>query len=274
METPYSGTAVRAAHFATRPAVPGLNRDHFTPDPEPDPFNPVPTPEHGQTGTILTNDTELSVQSNQPTLASQPIHHWYDGQPAVPTNVEYPNAQLAMQMRMMEDHSDRNYVPDQYRRYTHATQGQNNQWVPGRMPQNAGADPGENLQYLVNGSNSYDHTNPPNEVYQGDPVNVARYRLGYDTKVWGLYQNPHGKFGQDAQLHSYTGITPDLPQAKPPMKDTAPYTPNSTGTHSWFPASSWNVPSLFSLPAENQMTDTTIANDFAVSDAGSEFTDG
>jgi hypothetical protein len=91
-----------------------------------------------------------------------------------------------MQERMMLDHADSNYVPDSYRRYLHATQGQNNQWIVGRMPQNAGVDPGENLRYLVAGNNSYDATNQPSDVYGGDAANVGRYRLGVDTKVYGL----------------------------------------------------------------------------------------
>lgn len=274
VDTPYSGTAVRNAHYSRRPPVPGLNKDHFTPDPEPDPFSPVPTPTHEYTDSILTVREEMGPQSDYPTLATQAFHHTYDGEFSVPSGVPYADAQLAMQQRMMVDHSDSNYVPDEFRRYLHATQGQNNQYVVGRMPQNAGVDPGENLQYLVNGQNSYDHTNQPNEVYAGDAANVGRYRLGYDTKVFGLYQNPMGKFGQDAQLHSYTGLTPQVPQAKPPMTDTAPYTPNSTGTAHWAPASFAQVPSLFGLPSETSMTDATIVNDFADAGSGSEYTDG
>jgi hypothetical protein len=273
MDTPYSGAAIRNAHFSSRPPVPGLNKDHFTPDPEPDPFNPVPTPDHNLTGTVLTSDVDDAGQSNQPTFASVPTQHWYNGQLSVPNGVPYERAQQLMQDRMMQDHSDTNYVPDEFRRYLHATQGQNNQFVVGRMPQNAGVDPGENLQYLVNGKNSYDHTNQPNEVYAGDPANVGRYRLGVDTRIYGLYQNPMGKFGQDAQLHAYTGITPQLPQAKPQMKDTAPFTPNSTGTHHWVPAPFSQIPSLFGLPSETSVTDYVTASEFA-GGGDSEFTDG
>lgn len=272
MDTPYSGTAVRNAHYSSRPPVPGLNKDHFTPDPEPDPFNPVPTPSHNQTGSILTVDVDDAGQSNQPNLATQPFHHWYEGQPPVPSGEPYGRAQQAMQERMMVDHSDTNYVPDSYRRYVHATQGQANPYEIGRMPQNAGVDPGENLQYLVNGTNSYDHTNQPNEVYTGDATNVGRYRLGAETRIWGLYQNPLSKFGQDAQLHAYEGLTPALPVAKAPMQDTAPYTPNSTGIQRWVPAAFAQVPSMFGLPSETAVTDFTAVNDFT--DSGSEFTDG
>jgi hypothetical protein len=273
MDTPYSGTAVRNAHFSSRPPVQGLNKDHFTPDPEPDPFNPVPTPAHTQTGSILTSDVDAAGQSNQPNLAQEPVTHWFFGQPSVPSGEPYGVAQQAMQERMMVDHSESNYVPDSFRRYLHATQGQNNQYVIGRMPQNAGVDPGENLQYLVNGANSYDHTNQPNEVYAGDATNVGRYRLGMDTRIYGLYSNPIGKFGQDAQLHSYTGLAPAFPVDKPPMQDTAPYTPNSTGTAHWFPAPFAQIPDLFGLPSETSMTDrTAVQTDFP--DNGSEFTDG
>ncbi len=274
MDSPYSGTAVRNAHFSSRPPAPGLNKDHFTPDPEPDPFNPVPTPDHSYTDSILTVREEEGPQSDYPTLATQPFHHTYDGQLSVPSGEPYGRAQQAMQERMMVDHADSNYVPDEYRRYLHATQGQNNQYVVGRMPQNAGVDPGPDLQYLVNGQNSYDHTNQPNEVYAGDPANVGRYRLGYDTKIFGLYQNPMGKFGQDAQLHSYTGQVPQLPQAKPQMTDISPHTWPSTGTAHWAPAPANQTPSLFSLPSETSMTDATIANDFADGAGGSEYTDG
>jgi len=274
VDSPYSGTAVRNAHFASRPPVPGLNKDHFTPDPEPDPFNPVPTPGHSYTDSILTTREEDGPQSDYPTLATQPFHHTYDGQLSVPSGEPYGRAQQAMQERMMVDHSDSNYVPDEYRRYLHATQGQNNQYVVGRMPQNAGVDPGPDLQYLVNGQNSYDHTNEPNEVYAGDPANVGRYRLGYDTKIFGLYQNPIGKFGQDAQLHSYTGQVPQLPQAKPQMTDISPHTWPSTGTAHWEPAPPNQTPSMFSLPSETSLTDATIANEFADGAGGSEFTDG
>jgi hypothetical protein len=167
-----------------------------------------------------------------------------------------------------------NYVPDSIRLYLHATEGQANQFIVGRMPQNAGEDPGASLQYLVAGRNSYDATNKPNEVYEGDPANVGRYRLGVKTNVWGLYDTPLGKFGQDAQLHSYTGLHPQFPVDKPSMQDTAPYTPNSTGTDHWLPAAFAQIPSMFSLPSETVMTDATVASgDFVDSSSGSEFSD-
>lgn len=255
VDKPYSGNTLRSVHLPRYTPVGGVNADHFTPDPEPDPFNPQPIPPSGQTGTVLVGEQDEAGQSNYPNLAAVPVTHWYDGQPAVPSGEPYARAQLAMQERMMVDHADRNYVPDSIRLYLHATEGQANEFVIGRMPQNAGEDPGERLQYLVNGTNSYDKTNQPNEVYTGDAANVGRYRLGVKTNVVGLYQNPMGKFGQDAQIVAYQGLTPDVPVAKEPMQDTAPYTPNSTGTAHWWPAGPYQLPSLFTVPSETAVTD-------------------
>lgn len=271
VDRPYSGAVLRGGHYSSRPPVAGVNVDHIHPDPEPDPFNPVPDQEHNQTVSILIKDDEDPGQSGMPNLAQQPIHHWYEGEPAVPSAVPYGLAQQTMQERMMVDHSEVNYVPDAARIYVHATEGQANQFIVGRMPQNAGEDPGESLQYLVAGTNSYDSTNKPNEVYEGDAANVGRYRLGVKTNVWGMYDTPLGKFGQDAQLHSYTGLHPQFPVDKPAMENTAPYTPNSTGTAHWFPATFAQIPSMFALPSETAMTDYT-ASDFA-DNSGSEFSD-
>lgn len=261
MDMPYSGATARNAHYSRRPSVPGLNRDHTTPDPKPDPFNPQPDVPPHQTGTVLINETDNAGQSHAPNLAQIPVSHWYNGQPPVPSDVPFGVAQQAMQERLMVDHSDTNYVPDTIRLYLHATEGQRNDWLIGRMPQNAGEDPGEHLKYLVAGKNSYDYTNPPNEVYTGDAANVGRYRLGVKTNVWGTYDTPVGRFGQDAQMHAYTGLTPALPYDKPPMQDTAPYTPNSTGTAHWAPAAFAQLPSLFALPSETALTDyATVTN--------------
>jgi hypothetical protein len=267
VDSPYSGNALRAAHYPRPTPVSGVNADHTTPDPEPDPFNPVPDVPAHQAGTILTGDEPDAGQSGSPNLASVPVSHWYNGQPAVPSGEPYGRAQQAMQERMMVDHSDTNYVPDSIRLYQHASEGQANDFVVGRMPQNAGEDPGERLQYLVNGRNSYDHTNQPNEVYAGDAANVGRYRLGVKTNVFGLYDNPIGKFGQDAEIVAYTGLAAALPHDKPPMKDTAPYTPNSTGTAHWWPAAPFQVPSLFAVPSETALTDHSTL------DGASEFDD-
>lgn len=255
VNAPYSGNAVRSAHFAVRPSVPGVNRDHFTPDPEPDPFNPQPTPPPDQAGSILTGDQSEAEMSGQPNLASQPIHHWYAGQPSVPSGVPYGRAQQAMQERMMEDHSETNTVPDSVRLHKHATQGLAYQWLIGRPPQNAGVSPGTDLEYLVAGRNSYDATNEPNEVYAGDAPNVGRYRLGVKTTEFGLYDSPLGKFGQDAQLHPFTGLSPALPQAKPQPAATNPRNAPSSGTAHWLPAPFAQIPSRFGLPSETALSD-------------------
>jgi len=171
-----------------------------------------------------------------------------------------------MQNRLIADHSAVNYVPDGIRLYQHYSEGMAAEWVVGRMPQNAGVDPGEELAYLVNGTNSYDRTNQPNEVYQGDDANVGRYRLGRNSQVFGLYESPLGKFGQDALVHAYTGLIPAFPVDKPQMKDTAPYTPNSTGRARWFPAVPNQIPSNFALPSETTMTDYATVADAGYSD--------
>lgn len=274
VDRPYSGTAVRGGHYSSRPPVPGVNNDHTHPDPEPDPFNPVPDTPPNQGGHVLVSSADGAGQSGYPSLASQPIHHWYNGEPAVPSGVPTDIRMQAMQERMMVDHDDINYVPDGIRLYHHATEGQFNQFINGRMPQNAGVDPGQNLQYLVAGTNSYDATNDPNpDVYAGDSANVGRYRLGVKTNIWGLYDSPIGKFGQDAQLHAYTGLNPQFPVDKPQIENTAPYTPNSQGTAHWLPSAFAQVPSMFALPSETTMTDYVATSDFADSAASSEFAD-
>lgn len=261
VDSPYSGTAIRAGHFGVRPSVPGVNPDHTHPDPEPDIFNPVPDVPPNQAQTVWSYTASNGMPSNQPNLAQVPVSHWYNGQPAVPSGEPYGRAQQAMQERMILDHSEANYVPDGIRLYQHATEGQHNEWNIGRPPQWAGATiPDGPLAGLANGKNSYDATNQPNEVYSGDAANVGRYRLGVKTNIWGLYESPLGKFGQDAMLHAYTGLHPAVPFEKEPMTDTAPYTPNSTGTAHWFPTVPNQTPSLFSLPSETAITDYTLAN--------------
>lgn len=257
MAAPYSGYAARqGARYSAKPSVPGINPEHLTPEPDPDPFQPQTQPPANQGGTILVGERNFIGSGHAvPSLASQPIHHWYDGQPPVPSGVETASRMQAMQERMMLDHADTNYVPDSVRLHKHAGQGQANEWITGRPPQNAGEDPGERLRYLVMGRNSYDATNEPNEVYQGDAANVGRYRLGVKTNVWGLYEAGLGRYGQDALLRAYTGLSPATPVDKPRQDDTAPYTANSTGTARWAPTTPSQTPSTFALPGETSMTE-------------------
>jgi hypothetical protein len=272
VDSPYTGAALRTAHFAVRPSVPGVNVDHTTPDPEPDPFNPVPDQPRNQAGyDVWTVDPEHAGPSNQPNLAQVPVSHWWDGQPSVPTGIPYERAQQAMQERLIADHSVASYVPDGIRLYLHATEGQTNDFVVGRPSQYAGQEITEGpLAGLINGTNGYDQTNLPNEVYAGDSANVGRYRLGVKTNVWGLYENPIGKFGQEATLHAYTGLHPAFPVTRERMENTAPYTPSSSGTDHWLPAAPYQKPSLFSLPSETAITDYGVAAD---NDFVSEFED-
>lgn len=256
---PYSGTAVRNGHYSSRPAVPGLNPDHTKPNPEVDPFNPQPVTPPNQSGDVFSVES-FALPSNQPNLAQVPVSHWYNGQVAVPSGVPYATAQQAMQERLMVDHSDTNYVPDGIRLYQNWSEGQENGFVIGREPQQAGISVPDNAAFLANGKNAFDQTNAPNEVYGGDAANVGRYRLGIKTTIFGLYQNPLGKFGQDANLRAYTGLVPALPTAKPQMTNTAPYTPNSQGVAFSAPATPAQSPSLFGLPSETAMTDFAVAN--------------
>lgn len=276
VDRPYSGAATRSGHYASRPSVPGVNADHFTPDPEPDPFNPVPDVPQNQGGTVFGGENRAPVQSGVPNLAQVPINHWYDGQDAVPAGVETASRMQALQERFMVDHSDTNYVPDNIRLYQHVSEGQANDFVTGRMPVAAGASiPDGPLAGLANGRNSYDQTNGTTEVYgTAGESNVGRYRLGVKTNVYGLYESPLGKFGQDALVHSYTGLTPSVPVDKAPMNNTAPYTPNSTGTAHWLPAQVNQIPSLFTIPAETAITDFSTGtedNDTGFVDRGGDF---
>ncbi len=269
--SPYTGAALRAGHFSSRPPVAGVNADHMTPDPEPDPFNPVPDVPANQTGTVWGYEPEHAGPSNQPNLAQVPVSHWWNGEPAVPTGVPYGVAQQAMQDRMMADHSPANYVPDGIRLYLHATEGQKNEFNIGRGSQFAGETIADGpLAGLANGTNSYDQTNDPNEVYTGDGANVGRYRLGVKTNIFGLYENPIGKFGQDAMLHSYTGLVPALPVGRERMDNMSPRNPNSSHTDHWFPAAPFQKPSFFSLPSETAVTDYSVA---AGTEYASEFED-
>jgi hypothetical protein len=256
MDLAYSGAATRGIpHFGRRPPVEGVNAEHLHPNPDPDPFNPVPDVPASQAGTVWTADESSPGQSNLPNLAQIPVSHWYPGAPSVPMGLPHDITRQTFQERFLEDHSQVAYVPDTIRLYTHASEGQANEFNVGRSPVNAGLDPGQGLQNLVMGRNSYDATNQPNEVYAGDAPNVGRYRLGVKTNIWGLYETPVGKFGQEAQLRAYTGLSPHLPVDKPRIPNSAPYTPNSAGTTTWAPAPVNQTPSGFALPSESALTD-------------------
>lgn len=271
----YSGSTVRGAHFASRPPPPGLAADHTTGKTEPDIFNPQPDTPADQAGTVWEDNAEELNTEAMRSLAQVPISHWYNGQPAVPSAEPYARAQQAMQERMMLDHSDTNYVPDGIRLYNHVSEGQHNEFIIGRNPVARGTTLPTDAQFLANGRNSFDQINQPNEAYgSGGESNVGGYRTGVKTNIWGIYESPLGKFGQDALLHAYTGITPTFPADKVQMnKIAAPYTPNSSGANGyWAPAVPFQVPSMFAVPSETASTDfATGTTDF--SDQG-EFNTG
>ena len=259
VDSPYSGTATREARYRWRPPVPGINRDHFVPDPEPDLFNPVPDTPDAQGGTVWQHETDHAHTSGYPTLAQVPVTHVYNTPPPAGAGVPTALRMQYMQERFVEVHGQSNYIPDSIRLYQHATEGTDAQWIVGRMPVAAGATiPDGPLSGLQYGRNSYDAVNQPNEVYVGDAANVGRYRLGMKTNLFGLYQQPNGKFGQDAMIRSGTGLYPAVPTDKPQVFNTAPYTPNSTGTAHWAPAPAAQRPYLFGLPSETAITDRSI----------------
>jgi hypothetical protein len=116
-------------------------------------FDPNVTVPENQAGTVW-GEEDYAPHTGTPNLAQVPFSHWFDGLPAVQSNVPYGEAQQAFQDRMLTDHSQVNYVPDSVRLYQHVSEGVEIDFVTGRGSAYAGVDPGENLQYLVNGTNA------------------------------------------------------------------------------------------------------------------------
>jgi hypothetical protein len=260
--TAYSGALARAAHFAMRPPVPGVSADHG-PQPdttvEPDPFSPQPDTPSGQAHDVWQPQDQLGHTEYVP----QPITHWADLQPPLPLNTKTEYVHTVAQQRLIQNHSVIDYRMDPSRYYKNATQGMSIEFIEGPAPALAGVEAPE---FLVAGKNSFDFTNQPNEVYSG-----GRYRLGTEIREHGLYQF-WTKQGQDAQLRAYTGLSPQVPVDKPRVPDSAPYTPNSSGTTTWVQPS-FNVPSMFSTPSETAATDFAVANGDVVS-GSSDFSEG
>lgn len=266
-ELAYSGALKRAAHFAFRPPVPGVSADHG-PQPdttvEPDPFDPQPQTPSGQSGDVW-QPTEDTARSD---LSVQPISHWANLRAPLPMNVRQEYVHTAAQERIIANHSVVDYRMDPSRYYKNATQGRSIEFIDGPAPQLAGIDGPE---FLVAGQNSFDYTNQPNEVYAGDSSNVGRYRLGKTQNDFGMYTF-WTKQGQDAELRAYTGLHPQVPVDKPRVPDSAPYTPNSSGTTTWI-QTSFNVPTMFTAPSETSFTDFSVASGDVI-DAGGEFSEG
>jgi hypothetical protein len=260
MATPYTGALKRSAHFSFRPPVPGINPEHEKPAPDPDPFSPPPE----GAGTGLKGDVwqpaDLPVHTE---MRVGPRPHDTPLQPPVPSNVHQDQANRAATDRMLANHSVVDFRPDRNPVYRHADEGRHIDWYAGRMPTDAGITVPDNASFLVAGKNAFDFTNRPNEVYAGDAPNVGRYRLQANQQYFGLYHF-WTKQGQDGYLRAYTGLSPDFPVDKPRVPNSAPYTPNSSGTTTWL-QSQWQVPSMFGLPSETALTDRQAATTPAAS---------
>jgi hypothetical protein len=266
-DTPYTGALMRSAHFAFRPPVPGINPEHEHPQAEPDPFDPKPEGAGVPAPGDVWQPQDLPVHTE---WVVGPRPHDTPLQPPVPSNVHQDQANNATTARMLANHSREEYRPDRYPPYKHASQGATVDWYTGRMPRDAGITVGEEAAFLVMGKNAFDQTNAPNEVYTGAPANVGRYRVQDNQQQFGEYTF-WTKQGQDAYLRAYEDLSPQFPADKPRVPDSAPYTPNSSGTTTWL-QSQWQVPSLFGLPSETATTDYQLAA--TAPDASGGFDDG
>lgn len=264
---PYSGSLLRRAHFSSRPPVPGVIADHG-PEPDttvdPDPFDPRPQTPAGQGHDVWqpTDDT------GHTSVAARPFSHWTNLVPPLPMNVKPEYVHVADTERLIANHSVVDFTPDTSRKYHNATEGRSIEFIDGRMPQLTGI---EGPEFLVAGKNSFDFTNQPNEVYQGDSANVGRYRLGKRIDDFGHYEF-WTKQGQDANLRAYTGLQPDFPVAKERVPDSAPYTPNSSGTTTWLMDHNQKI-TMFTAPSETSMSDYEAASGDVIN-ASSEFNEG
>lgn len=245
-DMPYSGALARAAHFAFRPPVPGVSPEHEHPEPEPDVFNPVPEGVQAAPYDVYQPE-DVSVHTE---MQQRPIDHWAFLQAPVPSSVQTEVAGIAATARMIANHSQVDYRPNAYPTYKSGDQGRSIQFAGGRQPWQSGESLPDDTAYLAMGKNAYDQTNQPNEVYSADQ---GRYRLGTTITDFGLYQY-WTKQGQDAELRAYTGLQAALPADKPQMENTAPYTPNSTGTAN-FLTPAFQIPSMFAVPGESSLTD-------------------
>jgi len=252
--TAYAGALTRSARFERYTPVAGVSEEHTHPDPEPDPFDPSPSGVRPAAYDVWQPE-DVSVHTE---MRARAFEHWAHVAPPVAAGVPQVLSQLAQQARMLANHGQVDPgQPDTSRKYRHASQGRSIEVTPGRMPWQSGEEVPEGSAYLQAGTNAYDRTNLPNEVYGGDAANVGRYRLGNGYEMWGLYTLP-GKVGLDTQLRAATGLAPQFPVDKPRLMDTAPYTPSSRGTDTWT-LSSWQIPSLFGVPSETVMTDREVA---------------
>jgi len=251
----YSGALSAAAHYPRYTSVPGVSGGHVEPVEEPDPFSPEPTGVQ-QTTADVWQPQDVSQQTD---MIVRPVSHWADLQQPVPSNIEGPDEDIAATSRWLANHSVEDYRPLTYIPYKHASQGLSIAYTEGRHPQ------APSLEALQMGTNSYDITNAPSEVYGGE-----RYRLGTWVEVHGLYEF-WTKQGQDSWLRAYSGLEPAFPVDKPRVEDSAPYTPNSSGTATWT-QSQWQSPSDFALPSETSISDYQLSTESTGAELG--FDDG
>lgn len=249
MDTPYSGALMRSAHFAHRPPVPGISPEHERPDPDPDPFQPAQEGAPQTPGDVWQGE-DVSVHTE---MQQRAFSHWAELQAPVPSSVPSEVAGIAATTRMLANHSAVDFRPDRYPTYKHGDQGRSIEFTGGRESTESGETIADDMDYLVMGTNAYDRTNQPNEVYSAGESNVGRYRLGVGITDFGRYEF-WTKQGQDAELRAYTGLVPAMPVDKPRVENSAPYTPNSSGTTTWT-VDPFQVPSMFGLQTETSMTD-------------------
>ncbi|MFV6033161.1 hypothetical protein [Streptomyces sp. NPDC056264] len=239
----YTGALSQQAHFPRYISVPGVSGGHVQPTEDPDPFEPA-QPNVQQTTVDAWLPQEPSFHTD---MQVKPRTHWADLQQPVPSNIEGPDEDLAATARMLANHSVVDFRPDQYIPYRHATEGRTIEYTEGRRP----VEP--SMEALLAGQNSYDFTNHPSEVYGGE-----RYRLGTRIEDFGHYEF-WTQQGQDAWLRAYSGLEPAFPVDKPRVENSAPYTPNSSGTTTWL-LSPFQDPSSFALPSETSISDFALGN--------------
>lgn len=273
MDTAYSGYLGRSAHFAMRPPVPGISATHEHPIDAGDIFQPMPEVPAQQTGDVWPTPESQTPQGPFP---FSPIAHWTDLADPVPMNVPSGVSGQTATDRMLANHSvedpNMGVYPNYLSRYplfhgndeTHAID-----YTQGRGSQQAGIEVPEDAAFLVMGRNAFDQTNQPNEVYSAEPTGASRYRLGTLMQFW-TGQTFWTKQGQDADLRAYTGLVPMTPVDKPRVPDSAPYTPNSSGTSTWI-LDAFRAPSSFNLPSETSVTDYELANPGTVNAGGGDF---
>lgn len=253
MDTPLSGYLGRVAHFGLNTPVQGVSDAHLTQTETGDIFNPTPETPAQQEGDVWL-PRDVSVMGPIP---FDPFSHWADLEDPVPLNVHLFESNTAATDRMVANHSvDDPHLDNRLIPYKVDGQGRSIEFYDGRAPWQGGETVADDMAFLVMGRNAFDQTQQPNEVYSGDSPNVGRYRLGQRIDMFGMLEF-WTKQGQDADLRAYTGLVPYSPVDKDRVPNSAPYTPNSSGTTTWV-MPQFRDPSLFSLPSETASTDYTV----------------